>query len=276
MMETASVKSADPGIVKIVQLTDLHIFNDPKGSLLGVVTADSFQAVLNEVSALRGEKEPDLLLVTGDISQDYSEGSYRRFASMIRQVGKPMFWLPGNHDDGPLMYRIFPGLGLSIARQIFCNNWQIVMLNAQVYSNPCGYLPPDQFEFLTQCLDSHRDMNALICIHHNTFRVNSAWLDQHYLKNADEFTGMLHHYPNVRCVLCGHVHQETDEVHDHIRYISSPATSIQFLPDSDSFGLDTAEPGWRELILHRDGSFETAVHRLHSGLYVPDYASSGY
>ncbi len=276
MNETASVKSAIKDTIKIVQLTDLHIFSEANGTLLGLRTADSFQAVLDQVSALPGEREPDLFLITGDISQDYSVGSYERFAQMVKVLQKPIFWLPGNHDDGPLMYRIFPNLGLSIARQIFCGNWQIIMLNTQVYSNPCGYLPPDQFEFLSHCLDAHRDMNALICIHHNTFKVNSAWLDQHFLKNADEFTAVLHHYPNARCVLCGHVHQETDLIYDHVRYISSPATSIQFLPDSDSFGLDDAGPGWRELQLYRDGSFDTQVYRLPSDLYTLDHNSTGY
>ncbi len=276
MMETASVRAADQSRIKILQLTDLHIFRDPHGTLLGVNTADSFQAVLDEIAALPAERQPDMFLVTGDISQDYSDGSYRRFASMINGLGRPLFWLPGNHDDGPLMYRIFPGMGLSVARQIFCGNWQIIMLNTQVYSNPCGYLPPDQFEFLNHCLEAHRDLNALICIHHNTFRVNSAWLDQHYLKNADEFTAMLHQYSSVRCVLCGHVHQETDEIHDGIRYISSPATSIQFLPESDAFGLDSAGPGWRELQLFRDGTFDTQVHRVRSGCYIPDWNAVGY
>ena len=54
MMEAASVRARSDDVVRIVQLTDLHIFSDALGTLLGIVTADSFQAVLNEVCALKG------------------------------------------------------------------------------------------------------------------------------------------------------------------------------------------------------------------------------
>lgn len=274
MMEAADVKSTDKDVIKIVQLSDLHLFDDINGSLLGVRTADSFQAILDQVTD--PNYEADIFLVTGDISQDYSEGSYIRFSNMIKQIKKPIFWLPGNHDDGPLMYRMFPNLGISVARQIFCNNWQIIMLNTQVYSNPCGYLDPEQFSYLLHCLDSHRNMNTLICMHHNTFKVNSAWLDQHYLKNADELTKCLHNYPNVKCVLSGHVHQVTDTLYEGVRYISSPSTCIQFLPSSDAFGLDRVGPGWRNLQLYRNGSMETQVHRLLTDKYTPNWVAQGY
>lgn len=274
MKEAVDVKPSRQDVIKIVQLSDLHLFEDAGGSLLGIRTSDSFQAVLDVVTS--PDYEADLFLVTGDISQDYSEGSYVRFANMAKQIKKPLFWLPGNHDDGPLMYRMFPDLGISVARQIFCNNWQIIMLNTQVYSNPCGYLNPEQFSFLLHCLDSFRNMYTIICMHHNTFKVNSAWLDQHDLKNADELIKCLHEFPNVRCVLSGHVHQETDTLFDGIRYISSPSTCIQFLPSSDAFGLDCVGPGWRNIQLFRDGHIETQVHRLVTDKYTPDWVAQGY
>lgn len=274
MMETANVHPNSLDVIKIVQLTDLHLFDDPNGSLLGVRTADSFQAILDRVTA--PGYEADIYLVTGDISQDYSEGSYRRFATMAHQMKKPMFWLPGNHDDGPLMYRIFPSLHLSVARQIFCANWQIIMLNTQVYDNPCGYLTNEQLTFLFRCLEAHRDLNTLICMHHNAFKVHCAWLDQHDLKNSEEFVSLLQTYSNVKCVLCGHVHQENDFFNGYVRFISSPSTSIQFKPNSDNFGLDTCSPGWRNIQLFKDGHIETQVFRLPVGLYTPDWVATGY
>lgn len=51
MMETANVHPNSLDVIKIVQLTDLHLFDDPNGSLLGVRTADSFQAILDRVTA---------------------------------------------------------------------------------------------------------------------------------------------------------------------------------------------------------------------------------
>ena len=35
--------------------------------------------------------------------------------------------------------------------------------------------------------------------------------------------------------------------------MATPATCIQFKPDSNHFALDTLQPGWREIELHLDG-----------------------
>lgn len=74
----------------------------------------------------------------------------------------------------------------------------------------------------------------------------------------------------MRLVLCGHVHQETDLLHEGVRFISSPSTCIQFEPLSRDFGLDSKGPGWRYLQLYADGRIETQVHRLPAGCYIPD------
>ena len=44
--------------------------------------------------------------------------------------------------------------------------------------------------------------------------------------------------------------------------MATPATCIQFKPDSNHFALDTLQPGWREIELHPDGRIETRVKRI--------------
>lgn len=54
---------------------------------MGIRTADSLAAVL---AAIQAQAEPyDLVLATGDLSQDYSTDSYRRFAEMTRPCSAP-------------------------------------------------------------------------------------------------------------------------------------------------------------------------------------------
>ncbi len=260
--------------IRLLQITDTHLFAQAEGQLLGIRTAESFGAVL---AAIQAQQQPfDLVLATGDLSQDFTVASYQRFVEMVRPLSRPLFWLPGNHDDGPLMRRVMPDFGISDARQLLLPNWQILLLDTQVYSVPHGWLKPDQMSFLERCLSSEPDRYTLICLHHNTFPVGSTWLDQHDLKNAPDLLGLLAHYHNVRVVLCGHVHQETDVEHNGVRFISSPSTCIQFEPLSRDFGLDSKGPGWRYLQLHADGHIETQVHRLPPGCFIPDGAAGGY
>lgn len=274
-MDTVTLPVADRDApVRLLQITDSHLFAQAEGQLLGIRTADSLQAVLDSIQA---QGEPfDLILATGDLSQDYTTESYRRFADMIRPLGRPVFWLPGNHDDGPLMRQVMPDFGISIARQILLPHWQIIMLDTQVYSVPHGWLKPEQMSFLEQCLQTEPERHAVICLHHNTLRVGSAWLDQHDLKNSADLLALLARYPLARLVLCGHVHQETDQIHQALRFISSPSTCIQFEPLSRDFSLDSKAPGWRYLQLYADGRIDTQVHRLPPGCFVPDWSASGY
>lgn len=268
----AAVSGDQP--VRLLQITDMHLFAQADGQLLGIRTADSFQAVLTAVAE---RQEPiDAILATGDISQDYTTASYARFAEMVRPLARPVFWLPGNHDDGPLMRRVMPDFGISDARQVLFPAWQVILLDTQVYSVPHGWLKPDQMAFLEQCLQAYPERYALIALHHNTFPVGSAWLDQHDLKNGSDLLTLLARFPQARVVLCGHVHQETDLIHQGVRFLSTPSTCVQFEPLSRDFGLDSRGPGWRYLHLHGNGEVTTQVHRLAAGQFVPDVAAGGY
>ncbi len=269
---TIQAKSADN--VSVLQITDMHLFGKEHDCLLGVDTAASFQAVIEAINAQ--QTHFDIILATGDLSQDYSTESYRRFAQMVNQLQKPVFWLPGNHDDGPLMRRVMPDFGISIARNIIVGKWQFIMLNTQVYSVPHGWILPDQLAYTQQCIEDNIDKFTVVCLHHNTFPVNSAWLDQHELKNKYELLDLIRQYPNVKLVLCGHVHQEQDFVRDNIRFISSPSTSIQFEPFSFNFALDAKGPGWRYLNFANNGLITTEVYRLPAQRFIPDFAIGGY
>ena len=273
-MDRVSVKPKHQDRVSVLQLTDMHLFGNDDERLLGVDTAASFQAVLDAI--MQEGRDIDIVLATGDLSQDYSYDSYKRFAKMIKQLQKPVFWLPGNHDDGPLMRRIMPDFGVSIARNIICGKWQFIMLNTQVYSVPHGWILPNELDYTKQCIDDNPDLYTVVCLHHNTFPVNSAWLDQHELKNKEELLGLVYQKKNVKLILCGHVHQEHDFTRDGIRYISSPSTSIQFEPLSFNFGLDATGPGCRYLTLDNSGLIDTEVHRIDFERFVPDFAVGGY
>jgi Icc protein len=52
----------------VAQVTDIHLFANASKELLGLPTAKSFQAVREQLQKL--SPQPDLLLLTGDLSQD--------------------------------------------------------------------------------------------------------------------------------------------------------------------------------------------------------------
>ncbi|NEP81399.1 MAG: hypothetical protein F6K17_09110 [Okeania sp. SIO3C4] len=67
--------------VLVAQITDTHLFADPtEGKMYGLPTESSFLKVLEKLKQL--QPQPDVLLLTGDLSQDETSESYQRLASL--------------------------------------------------------------------------------------------------------------------------------------------------------------------------------------------------
>lgn len=263
-------------VVRLVQITDQHLFSDSNETLLDVNTYQSFQAVLTEIQ--QSNFSFDAVLATGDLVQDYQISAYHRFAEMVKPLNKPVFWLEGNHDIQPKM-SLQLGLYAHIQadKQILAGHkWQILLLNSQVSNAASGKLCRDQLAWLQQKLSELPERFALVALHHNILPTNSAWLDQHSLKNSDELAEVLSQFTNVKAILHGHIHQEVDNVWNNIRVLATPSTCIQFKPNCDTFTLDLLPQGWREIELWEDGRIETNVKRLNSNEFLPDFGATGY
>ena len=91
--------------LSILQITDLHIQPNLEDHFLGINTEHYFHRVLE----LAFSKEPsiDLILLTGDLAQDPCLASYQRILNRLNAVNTPGIFLPGNHDDYPLMQQVF-------------------------------------------------------------------------------------------------------------------------------------------------------------------------
>ena len=73
ILET-ELPQAQDGSVRLLQITDTHLFASAEGRLLAVRTAESLAAVLEQVQA--NEHPYEVILATGDLSQDHSPESY--------------------------------------------------------------------------------------------------------------------------------------------------------------------------------------------------------
>jgi Icc protein len=272
---SVSLTPLQEGPIKLLQITDTHLFEAEDGCLLSVNTEQSFKAVVNEI--LDSEFEYEAILATGDISQDHTSGSYQKFEDGIAPLNKPCFWLPGNHDYKPEMTSIIPSKQIcDTTHVLLADTWQLILLDSQVLGVPHGRLSEDQLKFLESKLSEHSDRHSLVLLHHHPVLIGSAWLDQHTLHDSDQFWEVINRHSNVKGILCGHVHQDFVEMHHNVKVMTTPSTCVQFKPNSDEFALDTQCQGWRELYLHRDGELETHVKRLEKVCFTPDFAADGY
>ncbi len=243
--------------VRLLQLTDTHLFSDESGTMHGVNT----EAALEKVLAAVGNPDwsPDGVLATGDLSQDGSPASYKRLRRLVGQLGVPVYCLPGNHDDPAVMQNLLSETPFNYCRTQKLDGWRVPMLDSFLAHRAGGRLQSSTLATLRQDLATSASEHVLICLHHHPIKMHSRWLDTVGLEESGEFLDLVHSSGNVRGVLWGHVHQEFDEIVDGIRFMASPSTCFQFLPRAQDFAIDSRPPGYRWLELHPDGTIETAV-----------------
>lgn len=276
MPKTFIYKTDDP-MVRFIQITDPHLFQDEKGELLGINTQASFCQVLNEIQQTHFDY--DLILATGDLVQDSSDQGYISFCRLINQLAKPTFWIPGNHDFQPKMveYLASPQEYIYPAKQLLLGeHWQVLLLDSQEFGVPRGRLSQYQLNWLVDRLKECPERYALITLHHHILSTHSEWLDQHNLRNANELAEALAPFPRVKAILHGHIHQQVDSDWQGYRIMSTPSTCVQFKPEHNQFTLDTLQPGWREIELHPDGSIQTRVKRIQHASFLPNMHEEGY
>jgi Icc protein len=248
--------------VRLVHLTDTHLFADPDGALKGVNTRQTLARVLERVRADGGA--PGAFLLTGDLSQDETAASYRILSDLLAPFGLPAFALAGNHDDPAAMAAAFGPAGgrIRMDRSHALGAWRLVLADTRVPGAVGGALADGEVAALDKALAGHPETPTLLALHHPPLATGSAWMDAIGLANPEAVHALVARHPQVRCVVWGHVHQEQDETRHGVRWLSSPATSIQFLPRADAFTLDPAPPGYRWLDLAPDGTLATGVRRL--------------
>lgn len=260
---------------KILHITDTHLFADDSNSLLGIRTNASFNAVIDEIKQYPCDF--DLIVATGDLVQDGSKNGYHRFANSINQFLTPCVWLLGNHDVYANMKTVFEQQKLPEKKVVLLGDkWLIILLNSQVEGKAFGTLSQTELSFLSLTLEEYPDRFAMIFLHHHPVMSNCRWLDQHCLKNSEEFGTLVKQHESIKSIAWGHIHQSFEKIWHHCRVFSTPSTCIQFKPLSDNFSLSYDAPGWRIIELNTDGEMDTKVYSLNENIFMPDTSQNGY
>ena len=263
------------GVVQLVQLTDTHLCKAQGGTLLGM---DTDHSLLTVIDLVRSERPViDLLLGTGDLSDQGALEAYRRLQEYFARLTDASCWLPGNHDDRANMASVADH-PLRLCREIRVGRWQIVMLDSQVPGDVGGELGQGELALLAQALGAAAELGlySLVCLHHQPVKIGCEWLDEQMVADADAFFAVLDRFPAVRGVLWGHVHQQVDRRRGDIQLMASPSTCVQFAPGSVDFRADPAPPGYRWLDLHEDGTLATGVSRVRGVSFTVDLDCGGY
>lgn len=240
--------------MRILHLTDPHLFADTGGDLRGTVTYASLCSVLDHYRD--SDWQADLVMVTGDLIQDDSPGAYQHFCDLLETLQLPVYCVPGNHDIRGLMRDALADAPFHYCESVEAGNWLIAGIDSCVDNQAGGNLPADELDRLDHEIAASGADNVMVCLHHPPVPMGSKWLDSVGLDNGDEFLERIAASGKVRLAIFGHVHQPYDAEYVGVRIIGTPSTCRQFARGSDDFAVDDNPPAYRRLSLNTDGSYD--------------------
>lgn len=215
----------------IAQLTDFHV--TVAGERVGgkIDTRAAFSALMARVAALR--PRPDLLLVSGDLTETGTEEECAFVRAGLGGLGIPFLAVPGNHDLRAPMRRGLAGhvgtepdhLGLTIAFP----GMRVIGLDTLVEGRGHGAIGPAQLTWLKGVLGGGDGKPALIFMHHPPFQTGIAAMDAIGLREgAGELRTLLEGRSDILAILCGHVHRAIGGIFAGHRAFIAPAAAHQF------------------------------------------------
>jgi Icc protein len=243
--------------VRVLHLTDPHLFADRNGSLRGAVTYDTLRSVLAHYRD--SSFAANLVALTGDIVQDDSAEAYAHCRDLVSAIGLSVICVPGNHDVPRLMRHVLPDPPFTCCGSLEYGNWLVVGIDSCVEGHAGGRIAEGELRRMEEAIAASRAEHVLICLHHPPAPMRSKWLDSVGLDNGDEFLTRAAASGRVRTAIFGHVHQDYDAMHKGIRLIATPSTCRQFLPLADAFAMDDKPPAYRCIELWPDGSVDAAL-----------------
>lgn len=207
--------------LRILHLSDTHFAGDG-GRHYGVVdTSEHLRRALAHV----GHLTFDLVVVSGDVSEDGDEASYQRVhdavAPWAHARGARAIFAMGNHDLRGAFRTVLGGGqpdagereidGIDLERPVASvterDGWRVVVLDSSVPGSGYGALDPAQKQFLREILVTPAPRGTLVVMHHPPVLAQTELMQALAFDEADgqDFIDIVRG-TDVRVVLSGHYH----------------------------------------------------------------------
>jgi len=232
-------------VATLLHLTDTHLGADPGEFVLGR-DADGRLATVLAAWAATGETA-DLIVHTGDCSEDGSAAAIRRLAGLLAPLGVPVLALAGNHDDPEAVRAAFP-----CATVAELGAWRVVGLATAAPQRTSGVIDVPAALAALDALDTRP---TVIALHHPPrCRSTHEWFR---LEGAEPLLDGLAVRPHVRLVLSGHLHDAFElDGPGGLALLGGPSTFVAITHDGDEMQIGADAPmGVRVLHLRDDGTF---------------------
>ncbi len=216
----------------IAQITDIHLGGVQRIAGRDVDPLIALGRAVAHLNAL--DPRPDVVLVTGDMTNRASPEEYAELRAALRSLEPPYFLIPGNHDDRDGLCAAFPELAARRGDLDFVQYTvdefplRLIALDTTVPEQSGGTLCEARLSWLDERLAEGRDRPTVIFMHHPPFAVGMPGFDAIGCDNGEALGQVLERYDHVEAVLCGHVHRAISLLwHGTVVHVT-PSTTYQY------------------------------------------------
>lgn len=249
----------------IVHVSDPHLLAGG-ARLGGVYDVDSTLAATLQ-AIRRAQASPSAIVVTGDLADLGEPDAYRRLRAAVEPVaaelGCPVVWVAGNHDERPAMREHL--LDLEATEQPITGAWdldglRLIALDTAVPGWHHGDLDRAQLDWLSEQLREPTPHGTLLAMHHPPLPSHLPLFDILELRHQDELAEVLRG-SDVRGILAGHLHYSSHGTFAGIPVSVASATCYTMnvaRPAPDVNGMDAAQ-SFQLVHVHPDTITHTVV-----------------
>jgi len=198
----------------IVQISDTHISQPNSREPHTLERISVLKSFVEHVSNM--EEVPDLILHTGDVSQNGKPEEYEIVKSIMKDSSVPIFFALGNRD---LDLNLAEGLkGLGDAKLV--NGFliysiegfpvRLIAMDTQKRNDRVGTTCSVRLGILEKLLNEQPDIPTAIFMHHPAFQVPTSKYPFQFsdISAADALLGLVESHEQIVQLFCGHMHRQ--------------------------------------------------------------------
>lgn len=237
-------------MAKIVVFTDTHMQPD-----VGVGKFDPDAQLAKGLAHVNAfNPDTDCVVFCGDLTHKGTVQSYEMLRDRLKDLNIKHTLLLGNHDNRENFLCVFPDAELDengfVQQVVELDDVNLVLLdtlNAPPYNYPYshqGFLCEKRLEWLDEKLSRAGNKPCVIFMHHPPHDTGFRAMDTIKLMNGDAFYGVVKRYPNVRQLVCGHIHRTISGSYQGVPFcvFKSTVGQMPMAFDTMNFNAEVNEP----------------------------------
>ena len=253
----------------IAQVSDVHLGFAPGG-----VDEPNHRRLVAVIAALqRSRPVPDMLFMTGDLTEHGDVASYEAVRDAMADVGFPVHYMLGNHDRRAGFAQIWPERFTDGFLQyvVDTHTLRVIVLDTLEEGRHGGGFCDRRATWLAARLAEAPDRPTLVMLHHPPIPVGIAWMD---CDPAEPWIARLEAslagQSQVVGLVTGHLHRAIASSWQQLPVVICPSTSPGL--SLDLTPIDPTVPDGRGMIA--DDAPAYALHRWDGERLVTHFATA--